>query len=222
MRKCKRLKKLDAVDITQIDWDVAKQYENESMESDFVRPNTSVGISHHKNHMEELFPSEITPDDAIDFSESQVNIISDTTTTNTKLENLTEEGVHHLEEIQDTKPIIIDEKNNINIADQKETILENKNKKISSNFDENKIHKNETLSNFPIRDKIISKVEYVPKNANNYNYKSSSNKNNNYNNKVNKFFIFFRQTKKIIKRKVEALIIQIKLVKMLTLLGIQY
>jgi ubiquitin len=146
--------KLDNEEITMVDRDIAKNYEN--LYSSDMRPNTSVGIPHYSNKMEELFPSDLQ-----EITDENLKKEAD----GIKIEKDTKENIKEISEEVDTK-LTQNYNKAAEIKDAKANGIQNEviNKAPNGPTDIRKLIKIQTFSNFSLKDKVISQVEYVSKN----------------------------------------------------------
>ncbi len=156
IRKCRKLAKLDNEEITAVDRDVAKNYEN--MNSSEIRPNTSVGNAHHSNIIEDLFPSEAQHnfDENINNEDEELKLNK----------NPKEEEVYEINEEVNTKITLNANKIETKIKDTKTNEIEKHIINTTSgkpSADTKKVIRTQTFSNFLVKDKIISQVEYIPR-----------------------------------------------------------
>lgn len=153
IRKCRKLAKLDNEEITAVDRDVAKNYEN--MNDSDMRPNTSMGVPKYTNKIEELFPSEAqeNSDDNLKNQGEELNNKS-----KAKLDEITEEVQTNIN--KDTYPTITEIKNTKANEIPKDGVNNSASKTIA---DKKRVTKTQTITNFAVKDKVISQVEYIPK-----------------------------------------------------------
>lgn len=174
IRRCKKLQKLDNQEISAVDRDLAKNFENNNNDND-MRPNTSVGIPHQNNKIEELFPKDNSSDEN---KEEEIKLPEDIIDNNLDLENKKEEVLEEIDTKIESIQLPKEEIETVKKEEKKEEKKENKksneikensinNKNIKDiNANKKKITKNETLPSYTIKDKVISQVEYIPKNNN--------------------------------------------------------
>lgn len=153
IRKCRKLMKLDNEDITVVDRDVAKNYEN--FNNSDMRPNTSVGVAHYNNKIEELFPSENKGDMDENLSSEAENQI-----TNNDQKPQVAEFIEKVN-TNKTQNNSIDNESKLNNVSQ--NAKETNNKITKSVVDYKKKTNTQTMSNFSVKDKVITQVQYVSK-----------------------------------------------------------
>lgn len=161
IRKCRKLAKLDNEEITVVDRDVAKSYEN--MNNSEMRPNTSVGVANYSNKIEVLFPSEAQENFDVNFDENLKNEVEEI-----KVNKEAEAKINEITEEVDTKLTLNVEKieNEIKNCKANNEIVNDNFNKINdkpSVDNKKKVLKTQTISNFSVKDKVISQVEYIPK-----------------------------------------------------------
>ena len=170
IRKCNRLEKLDNEEITVVDRDVAKCFENNDNATN--RPNTSLGVPHTSNKKEEFFQNNNFEEIHNENVEIYSEIMKENKTDNLKIEEL--EIINNEKKDVDKNLDIIGKKtNDVKILENAKTEANKFNNNANNinnattkvhTIDKKKITKNETLSTYAFKNKIISQVEYIPKN----------------------------------------------------------
>lgn len=154
IRKCKKLKLLDTEKITDLDRDIAKNFEiNETSD---IRPNTSVGRSSNR---EDFFY-----DNNID-----ENLIDNPTETFENIEN--KEKIENIIDIDDKEFEKINNENisnnqNINNINPHEVDQNKPQAKFKKNIEKKLLFKNETHTTFSFGNKVISQIDFPSKNSN--------------------------------------------------------